>query len=128
MASRKPEQELEIDDQTRSAIAKRFRQELKRVPIKQSEVAVVCGVSRGAVNNWVKGRNLFKFSNLYALGLKYSISVDYILFARGGDHQANALASRITAMPQEARKQLADMFAAPADAAHVEEYGNRSKR
>ena len=128
MASKKAEPEFVLDDQTRSGIAKRLRQELKRHGIKQVQVATTCNVSRGAVNNWVKGRNVIHFVNLYVLGRTYPISVDYILFNRGGDSEAAALAARISKMSSEARKQLADMFGPPAPDDRVEEYGQRSKR
>ena len=101
---------LQLPERERRAIGKRLKLTLDQVKLSQADAARAMQVTKAAVNNWVKGRNLPEAAQLYRLGTDYKVSVDYILFGRGTDPRMQGLAERLAKLTDAEREALRGLF------------------
>ncbi len=121
-------QALPLERALREQIGRRLLQSLKRHGVTQAEAAVTLNVTRAAVGNWVKGRNLPEVAQLYRLADKHKLSIDYILFGALYTPEVVDLARRIVDLPSPQRAGLAAIFGEAADDARVDQAFNNKRR
>ena len=99
-----------IDPGTKQAIGRRLAAALTRRNVNQAQLAIFAGVSRQAVNHWVKGRDLPQLGTLYRIAQEYKLSVDHLLFGSIYTPEALDLARQIADMPENERRALQNIF------------------